>query len=97
VFGFSLWNDGNLLNKWAWWQWFSLLLRGNIADLGLAGGLRSVILLPWYFTVHIFFASTTAHITAMFAAFYMGLVWFCVCATLFLGLITGWPSLCDCR
>jgi len=59
------------LNKLGLVQWFSSVVESNIADLGFGWGASVVILVAVYFYVHYFFASTTAHITAMFAAFYM--------------------------
>jgi DASS family divalent anion:Na+ symporter len=58
------------LNKLGLVQWFSSVVGGNIAQLGFDWTLSVVILVGVYFYVHYFFASTTAHITAMFAAFY---------------------------
>lgn len=50
--------------------WFSSVVESNIADFGFDWGVSVVILVAVYFYAHYFFASTTAHITAMFAAFY---------------------------
>ncbi|MEP0073961.1 MAG: anion permease [Marinomonas sp.] len=58
------------LNKLGLVQWFSSVVEGNIEQLGFAWPVSVLILVAIYFYVHYFFASTTAHITAMFAAFY---------------------------
>ncbi|MGO3345409.1 MAG: DASS family sodium-coupled anion symporter [Marinomonas sp.] len=58
------------LNKLGLVHWFSTVVQENIAQFNLNWGLSVVILVAIYFYVHYFFASTTAHITAMFAAFY---------------------------
>jgi len=58
------------LNKLGLIQWFSLQVEHQIADLGVSWGMAAAILVGVYFYAHYFFASTTAHITAMFAAFY---------------------------
>jgi DASS family divalent anion:Na+ symporter len=59
------------LNKLGLVQWFSSVVGSNIAQLGFDWTISVVILVGIYFYVHYFFASTTAHITAMFAAFYV--------------------------
>ncbi|MGJ8647777.1 MAG: anion permease [Marinomonas colpomeniae] len=58
------------LNKLGLVQWFSSVVESNIEQLGFNWAVSVVILVAVYFYVHYFFASTTAHITAMFAAFY---------------------------
>ncbi|WP_421852148.1 anion permease [Marinomonas sp.] len=58
------------LNKLGLVQWFSTVVESNIEHLGFDWAISVVILVAIYFYVHYFFASTTAHITAMFAAFY---------------------------
>ena len=58
------------LNKLGLVRWFSTLVESNIEHLGFDWAISVVILVAIYFYVHYFFASTTAHITAMFAAFY---------------------------
>ncbi|MBJ7549821.1 DASS family sodium-coupled anion symporter [Marinomonas ostreistagni] len=58
------------LNKLGLVSWFSSLMESNIAQLGFDWPLSVLILVVIYFYAHYFFASTTAHITAMFAAFY---------------------------
>ena len=58
------------LNKLGLVQWFSNVVESNIEHFGFDWAISVVILVAIYFYVHYFFASTTAHITAMFAAFY---------------------------
>ncbi|MEL0636292.1 anion permease [Marinomonas sp. TI.3.20] len=58
------------LNKLGLVHWFSTVVQSNIEQFNLSWGVSVVILVAVYFYVHYFFASTTAHITAMFAAFY---------------------------
>ncbi len=58
------------LNKLGLVAWFSSVVEGNIAQLGFDWPISVLILVAIYFYAHYFFASTTAHITAMFAAFY---------------------------
>lgn len=79
------------LNKLGLVQWFSSVVESNIADLGFGWGASVVILVAVYFYVHYFFASTTAHITAMFAAFYMAGLALGV-PPLFLGLLLAGAS-----
>jgi len=50
--------------------WFSLSIQNGISYLGLGWISATAILVLIYFYSHYFFASTTAHITAMFAAFF---------------------------
>jgi DASS family divalent anion:Na+ symporter len=50
--------------------WFALSIQNSISYLGLGWMGASAILVLVYFYSHYFFASTTAHITAMFAAFF---------------------------
>src|SRR5690606_36243943 len=50
--------------------WFSLTIKEAIGGLGLGWIGACTILVAVYFYAHYFFASTTAHITAMFAAFF---------------------------
>jgi len=50
--------------------WFSLSIQTGISSLGLDWMTGTAILVAIYFYAHYFFASTTAHITAMFAAFF---------------------------
>jgi len=50
--------------------WFSLSIQTGISYLGLGWMAGAAILVAIYFYAHYFFASTTAHITAMFAAFF---------------------------
>lgn len=58
------------LNKLGLVAWFSTVVESNIEQLGFDWTVSVIILVAIYFYVHYFFASTTAHITAMFAAFY---------------------------
>lgn len=69
------------LNKLGLVGWFSHVVEGSIAHLGFGWEISALILVVVYFYVHYFFASTTAHITAMFAAFYSA------------GLVLGAPPL----
>lgn len=50
--------------------WFSLSIQTGINYLGLGWVSATIILVLVYFYSHYFFASTTAHITAMFGAFF---------------------------
>ena len=50
--------------------WFATSIQNGIGYLGLGWMGASAILVLVYFYSHYFFASTTAHITAMFAAFF---------------------------
>lgn len=59
------------LNKLGLITWFSNLLQSGIGHLGLTWIPACLLLLLAYMYAHYIFASTTAHITAMFAAFYM--------------------------
>ncbi|MDO5651628.1 MAG: DASS family sodium-coupled anion symporter [Moraxella sp.] len=58
------------LNKLGLVAWFSSSIEQSIASMGLGWIGAVAILTAIYLYVHYFFASTTAHITAMFAAFY---------------------------
>lgn len=58
------------LNKLGLIAWFSKVLEVNIGHLGLSWVSACLLLLLAYMYAHYMFASTTAHITAMFAAFY---------------------------
>lgn len=51
-------------------KWFSVSIQGSITHLGLAWKASAAILVLIYFYAHYFFASTTAHVTAMFTAFF---------------------------
>jgi DASS family divalent anion:Na+ symporter len=51
-------------------SWFSQSIQTGISYWGLSWMAASAILVAIYFYAHYFFASTTAHITAMFAAFF---------------------------
>lgn len=50
--------------------WFSKVIETNISSLGVNWQVAALILVLVYLYTHYFFASTTAHITAMFAAFF---------------------------
>jgi DASS family divalent anion:Na+ symporter len=58
------------LNKLGVIAWFSDSLQNSIGGLGLHWTYSATLLLLAYLYTHYLFASTTAHITAMFAAFY---------------------------
>jgi DASS family divalent anion:Na+ symporter len=51
-------------------KWFSQSIQGGITQMGLDWKLSAALLCLVYFYAHYFFASTTAHVTAMFAAFF---------------------------
>ncbi|KPN72032.1 C4-dicarboxylate ABC transporter [Neisseria sp. 83E34] len=58
------------LNKLGLIAWFSGTLEDGISHLGLGWIGASALLMLAYLYAHYMFASTTAHITAMFGAFY---------------------------
>jgi DASS family divalent anion:Na+ symporter len=58
------------LNKLGLIGWFSTSIKNGIGRLGLDWVGAGALLLLAYLYAHYLFASTTAHITAMFAAFY---------------------------
>lgn len=58
------------LNKLGLVSWFSSSIEGVISAAGIGWVGAVAILTVIYLYTHYFFASTTAHITAMFAAFY---------------------------
>ncbi|MDO4905269.1 MAG: DASS family sodium-coupled anion symporter [Lautropia sp.] len=60
----------SFLNKVGLIGWFASSIQSGIDDLGLGWMSACALLLLAYLYAHYFFASTTAHITAMFAAFY---------------------------
>lgn len=60
----------SFLNKLGIVPWLSRTLEGGIAGLGLGWMGASALLLLAYLYAHYLFASTTAHITSMFGAFY---------------------------
>ncbi len=60
----------DFLNKLGLIGWFSNNIKDTIENMGLHWTLSGGILVLVYLYAHYFFASTTAHITAMFAAFY---------------------------
>ena len=51
-------------------KWFSQSIQGSITHMGLSWEVSVALLVLVYFYAHYFFASTTAHVTAMFAAFF---------------------------
>ncbi len=57
------------LNKLGIISWFSGTLESHIAHMGIHGMLAGGLLMLAYLYAHYIFASTTAHITAMFGAF----------------------------
>ena len=57
------------LNKLGLITWFSSVLETSIGHLGLSWLPACLLLMLAYLYAHYMFASTTAHITAMFAAF----------------------------
>ncbi|VEJ40189.1 C4-dicarboxylate transporter [Neisseria meningitidis] len=57
------------LNKLGLIKWFSGVLAESVGGLGVSGTAAGVILVLAYMYAHYMFASTTAHITAMFGAF----------------------------
>lgn len=58
------------LDKLGLIKWFSMHIQTGIEHLGLSWVGACAILTLIYLYTHYFFASTTAHVTAMFAAFY---------------------------
>lgn len=60
----------SFLNKLGLVAWFSASLQGGIEHLGIGWVWGCLLLLLAYMYAHYMFASTTAHITAMYAAFY---------------------------
>lgn len=58
------------LNKLGLIAWFSQSLQNGITHIGLGWFAASALLLLAYMYAHYFFASTTAHISAMFGAFF---------------------------
>lgn len=51
-------------------KWFSTSMQGGISAMGMDWMSSTALLVLVYFYAHYFFASTTAHVTAMFAAFF---------------------------
>lgn len=60
----------DFLNKLGLIGWFSEHLKDAITHFGLGWPAAAALLLLAYFYAHYMFASTTAHITGMFAAFF---------------------------
>lgn len=59
------------LNKLGLVAWFSGSLKTNIQNMGVGWVGATLLLMLAYLYAHYFFASTTAHISAMFGAFYV--------------------------
>jgi len=59
------------LNELGLIDWLSKLVETNISSMGIGWEISTLILVLVYFYAHYLFASTTAHITAMFAAFFI--------------------------
>lgn len=60
----------DFLNKLGLVGWFSGSLKDGIQSMGLNWQMAAALLLLAYFYAHYMFASTTAHITSMFGAFF---------------------------
>jgi len=60
----------SFLGKLGLTEWFSLQIQTMIEGMGIGWVGATLLLVSIYFYAHYFFASTTAHITAMFAAFF---------------------------
>ncbi|MNS89367.1 putative malate transporter YflS [compost metagenome] len=58
------------LNKLGVISWFSKIVQTSIADWGLGWVAAAAILVLIYVYIHYFFASNTAHISALFASFF---------------------------
>ena len=58
------------LNKLGIIAWFSQMVQGSISTMGLGWVEASAILTLIYVYIHYFFASNTAHISALFASFF---------------------------
>jgi DASS family divalent anion:Na+ symporter len=58
------------LGKLGLTTWFSQTIQAGISGLALDWRMSAALLVAVYFYAHYFFASTTAHVTAMFAAFF---------------------------
>ncbi len=54
--------------------WFANIVQNYVTSLGLSWVAGLIILVCIYLYSHYFFASTTAHVTAMFAAFFMATI-----------------------
>lgn len=63
-------HDGEFLGKLGLIKWMSLTVGATIDGLGISWVWGMLILVLIYVYSHYFFASTTAHITAMYAAFF---------------------------
>jgi DASS family divalent anion:Na+ symporter len=58
------------LGKLGLTEWFSIQIKTMIEGMGIGWVGATLLLVGIYFYAHYFFASTTAHITAMFGAFF---------------------------
>jgi DASS family divalent anion:Na+ symporter len=58
------------LGKLGLTTWFSQTIQAGISGMALDWKMSAALLVAVYFYAHYFFASTTAHVTAMFAAFF---------------------------
>ncbi len=58
------------LGKLGLTEWFSIQIKTMIEGMGIGWVGATALLVGIYFYAHYFFASTTAHITAMFGAFF---------------------------
>ena len=58
------------LNKLGLTTWFASMIESGLGNLGLSWQASTAILMLLYFYAHYFFASTTAHIVALFSAFF---------------------------
>ena len=58
------------LNKLGVIPWFSQMVQGSITSLGMTWPLASIALILIFVVSHYFFASNTAHISAMYASFF---------------------------
>ncbi len=58
------------LNKLGIIKWFSQLVESSISHWGLGWFEASIVLILIYVFIHYFFASNTAHISALFASFF---------------------------
>ena len=58
------------LNKLGVITWFSHTVQDSISHMGLGWEAAAVILVLIYVYIHYFFASNTAHISALFASFF---------------------------
>jgi DASS family divalent anion:Na+ symporter len=81
----------SFLGKLGLIHWLSLAVGGSISHMGLGWVSSTLLLTLVYLYSHYFFASTTAHVTAMFAAFFAAGIALGAPPVL-LGLILGFSS-----